>query len=88
MKPDRIAEAFGQFNAFHKYNAKKSIEKFPIEFFSLEGKNVNSKCANNFFKPEKQKSDSIMRTKQMIYVMAFYGKTNVNLIISFFLLSF
>jgi hypothetical protein len=45
-------------------------------------------CKQLFLKPEKQKSDSIMRTKQMIYVMAFYGKTNVNLIISFFLLSF
>ena len=84
MKP----EAFGQFNAFRKYNAKNRSKNFQLNFSLKKVKTLTQNVQTTFLKPEKQKSDSIMRTKQMIYVMAFYGKTNVNLIISFFLLSF
>jgi hypothetical protein len=66
MKPDRIAEAFGQFNAFHKYNAKNRSKFFLLNFSLKKVKTLTQNVQTTFLKPEKQKSDSIMRTKQMI----------------------
>jgi hypothetical protein len=50
MKPDRIAEAFGQFNAFRKYNAKNRSKNFQLNFSLKKVKTLTQNVQTTFFK--------------------------------------